>query len=205
MGWRSGSPVRMAAIMLAKCACRHAVSADQVCRRSLFLVRAERCHQLVLDVEDVVAITIDDYAARCAMDTNTALATVGGLAAAAITLPRDELVRVHEAGVERVVELPVIMCGVTPASRRDPGRKLSVQGPTGYVDFVRAVVQRFTRSPVGEPVPVVGGEHCLCTRGEAPAPATVPSRVLQAQVLACLCRLVCDDSCTRSPPSKRDQ
>ena len=61
-----------------------------------------------------------------------------------------------EAGVERVVELPVVLELVASACCGDAIGKIDAERPAADIDLVGAVVERLARAPDLEPVPVVG-------------------------------------------------
>ena len=55
-----------------------------------------------------------------------------------------------------VVELPIVLEGVTATRCGDAIGIIDAQRPAAYIHFMRAVVQRFAGAPDAEPVPVVG-------------------------------------------------
>ncbi len=71
-------------------------------------------------------------------------------------LPGDHLVVVLVTGHQRVVELPVVLEGVTAARRGDAIGIIDAERPAADIHFMGAVVERFAGAPDAEPVPVVG-------------------------------------------------
>src|SRR5438445_8062431 len=89
------------------------------------------------------------------MYADAALATVRGFPTAAIAFPRDQLIGIRKTDIERVIELPIIMRRITPSVSRHFVGKLGIQRPPCDINFVSAVIQRLSRAPIREPVPVV--------------------------------------------------
>jgi len=101
--------------------------------------------------DSLIAVAINENAARGAEDGRATVAVIELHAAAATPFPGDELVVVFEIGDEGVVELPVILELIASAGGGDALRIVDAESPAADVDFVGAVVQRLAGSPCAEP------------------------------------------------------
>ena len=50
---------------------------------------------------------------------------------------------------------PIVFVGITASGRSHPTGKINAQAPAHHVQFMGAIVERFTRAPMPKPVPIV--------------------------------------------------
>ena len=119
----------------------HAVFACEI-GRSGGLAGLEVASLTALEVVEFVAAGVDNYGAGGPDDDVAAIAAVKFHTVATPAFPLDELVIViDEAGVEGVVELPVVFVGVAAAGGGDAIGERYAHDPAGDVDLVGAVVE----------------------------------------------------------------
>ena len=133
---------------------RHGVAAREVGGRSC-LARLKFASLASLEIEDLVAIPIDDYRARGPHDCRSAVAIVVLHALAALVLPRNHLVAVVEAGNQRVIKFPIVIEVVSSTRRGDAAGIIDAQRPAANVHLMRAIVQGLARAVKPQPMPVI--------------------------------------------------
>ena len=111
---------------------------------------------LVIEIIELVPVAVEKNGACAAVDGDAAAAAIRLFALAAQTLPGDQFILVFEIGNQGIVELPVILVMIAAAGGRDTFRVPKLEGPAAKIDLMGAVVERFARAPIPEPVPVVG-------------------------------------------------
>ena len=134
----------------------HAVFAGEV-GRSCGLALQELSGLASLEVVEFVTAGVDHDGAGGSDDEVAAIAAVKFHTVAALAFPLDELVIVvDEAGVEGVVELPVVLVGIAAAGGGDAVGEGDTHDPARDVGLVSAVIEGLAGAVAAQPMPVVG-------------------------------------------------